>query len=450
MKKIVVIGSCGLDRMLHVSEYPRPDSKIRTTDYVEMGGGNATNVAVALARLAASADKKPQFQVKLCTKVGDDNAGKYVVDELRNDIACRGKENESTVLDIDHPLFVVCSGKSTGLTTILVSADSHTRTCIHTPGTCGELGLQDLEKCYKDSSSETHFWDTFFTDVVHLHTDSRHTAVSLKMAQEAAARKIPVSVDAEKDRKTPDLDLLLDVASQVFTNQQQIDDYLSRLTKQNEIKFGRHHLKEPEVVGSINDADLQFYARCMRPSFYFTRWNMATARQKEVVITKGDAGSILIRCEHMSQTNQERQHSDRVEVTEKSPGKHLYVVHSFQDRSEENGSIWCHARYDMWTSGVLTNVKVVDTTGAGDAFIAGFLFAQLNNLDTRSKLILGSWVAGRKVGGRGARENLPSLVPGLSLRKMTASLEDSICDLRLPSQIHRTTSIGSIGSWETA
>ncbi len=42
---ILVIGSCGLDRLLTVSSYPVADSKIRTTSYAEVGGGNAANTA---------------------------------------------------------------------------------------------------------------------------------------------------------------------------------------------------------------------------------------------------------------------------------------------------------------------------------------------------------------------------------------------------------------------
>lgn len=42
---ILLIGSCGLDRLLTVSSYPAPDSKIRTTSYDEVGGGNAANTA---------------------------------------------------------------------------------------------------------------------------------------------------------------------------------------------------------------------------------------------------------------------------------------------------------------------------------------------------------------------------------------------------------------------
>jgi hypothetical protein len=42
---ILLIGSCGLDRLLTVSNYPSADAKIRTTSYNERGGGNSANTA---------------------------------------------------------------------------------------------------------------------------------------------------------------------------------------------------------------------------------------------------------------------------------------------------------------------------------------------------------------------------------------------------------------------
>ena len=209
MKKVVIVGACGLDRMLLVPEFPVPDSKIRTTDYVEMGGGNAANVAVAMSKLVTSAD----IQIKLCTKIGDDYSGQLILDDLK----------KHSAIDIQNPLFLVEREKTTGQTTIIVSAADDTRTCLHSPGSCGDLSVADL--------GESFSFDEFFQDVVHVHSDGRHTLVSAILAREARKRSIPVSVDAEKDRNSAALDELIAVSNQVFTNQHQIDDYLTRLTK---------------------------------------------------------------------------------------------------------------------------------------------------------------------------------------------------------------------------
>ncbi len=54
-------------------------------------------------------------------------------------------------------------------------------------------------------------------------------------------------------------------------------------------------------------------------------------------------------------------------------------------------------------------VKVVDTTGAGDAFCAGFLYGLIKNKDLHECGRLGSFVASRCIREAGAREGLPKL-----------------------------------------
>jgi len=54
-------------------------------------------------------------------------------------------------------------------------------------------------------------------------------------------------------------------------------------------------------------------------------------------------------------------------------------------------------------------VNVVDTTGAGDAFEAGFIYAMLRGLDLRSAAIFGNAVAAIKCTKLGAQTGLPTL-----------------------------------------
>jgi ribokinase len=63
-------------------------------------------------------------------------------------------------------------------------------------------------------------------------------------------------------------------------------------------------------------------------------------------------------------------------------------------------------------------VKAVDTTGAGDAFCAGFLYGLLNNRGLRECGALGNFVASRKVLKIGARTNLPHIEDLDLFRKM--------------------------------
>jgi ribokinase len=54
-------------------------------------------------------------------------------------------------------------------------------------------------------------------------------------------------------------------------------------------------------------------------------------------------------------------------------------------------------------------VEVVDTTGAGDAFAAGFLYGLLNNESLMKCGSIGNWVASRCIAAMGAREGLPNV-----------------------------------------
>jgi ribokinase len=53
------------------------------------------------------------------------------------------------------------------------------------------------------------------------------------------------------------------------------------------------------------------------------------------------------------------------------------------------------------------NVEVVDTTGAGDAFCAGFLYGLINKKNIEECGRLGNFVASRCIMQMGARAGLP-------------------------------------------
>ena len=92
--------------------------------------GNAANVAHAVALL------QPQrnIQVLFGTKLGSDAAGQTCRDEL-----------QQAGVVLQHELFQVVPDTTTAFTTIIVSASEHTRTCIHTPGTCGDWTREEMQ-----------------------------------------------------------------------------------------------------------------------------------------------------------------------------------------------------------------------------------------------------------------------------------------------------------------
>jgi len=263
---ILVVGSCGLDRLLTVAQYPIADAKVRTTGYNEVGGGNAANTASTMGFLKdATFLKEQNISVKFVSKVGDDSVGQQLINELE----------ESNV----ETLF--CKGpptSNTAFTTIIVSEKEHTRTCIHTPGSCGEISESDLS---------TFNMDEVFENVVHLHSDSRNTVACLFFAREARARGIKVSCDCEKDRKTTALDELIQIADILFTNSSHLGPYLDRLDLDLEEVNSRQSLPKVSVVAdSLNEytSYIDLYAKSLAPSAFFMRWY--SQFEKEVIVTQ--------------------------------------------------------------------------------------------------------------------------------------------------------------------
>lgn len=438
---ILVIGSCGLDRLLTVSSYPAADAKIRTNSYNEVGGGNAANTASAIgelvdAKLFSSSRISPrlgqQIRVKLLSKVGDDVVGQHIIDEL----------NASNV-ETSSPLFRRGGpGSTTSFTTVIVDEKEKTRTCIHTPGTCGELSLGDIQSLSQEDI------DDVFRNVIHLHSDSRHTDVSLWIAKEAKKRGITVSCDCEKDRKTKALDELIEVCDILFTNSNHLGDYLKRLTCEREAATGRQPLSKPTIT--INEEKLsaqqqqlmEMYVSSLTPSIYFSRWQAQPAMGKEVVVTHGSMGALhykqieLSKDSESSSVNSSQAHNT---IDVKFEDKNLFHIrHSYNEGLEVS-----NFSYEVRQVGILKDAMVVDTTGAGDAFIGGFILMsnlafeegndEVEMIGGKNQICLemGSFVGGRKVGGPGARSALPKgrdidLLVGSSAVEAKASLENQL------------------------
>ena len=73
-------------------------------------------------------------------------------------------------------------------------------------------------------------------------------------------------------------------------------------------------------------------------------------------------------------------------------------------------SAFRHDDYHVHQIGVLKNVNIVDTTGAGDAFIGGFLLATYAGLawePLQDRMNFATWVSGKKLEGVGAQSALP-------------------------------------------
>ena len=176
-----------------------------------------------------------------------------------------------------------------------------------------------------------------------LHLDSRNTRASIKLAKLARERSIPVVLDAEKDR--PYMRELLPLADVIVTNS-----------------------KYPLVFDSTG------FVQGMQALL-----QLGSARM--IISTQGDRGcTARVRGE------------DGRGAYEKITTEQMLV--SGQPCT-------------VYTCPALRVEEVVDTTGAGDSFIGGVIHGILCEWKVDRILMFASYVASRKIQGRGAREGIP-------------------------------------------
>jgi sugar/nucleoside kinase (ribokinase family) len=126
--------------------------------------------------------------VAVLSCIGDDAGGQQIIDELATE-------------GVDTTPVVAVARASSGFTYIIVNPGAATRTCLHTPGTCGDLTLADIDEGVGGGSgggSGGRRKRSSLDDAWLLHCDSRHTVAAIAAAKLAAARGILISVDVGK------------------------------------------------------------------------------------------------------------------------------------------------------------------------------------------------------------------------------------------------------------
>ena len=87
MPHILCAGIAVLDEVFRIREFPLPDTKAEASEFITVGGGNAANAAVAIARLGG----KVSFAAPLGGPPGDDAVGDRIVRGIMEEgVDCSG------------------------------------------------------------------------------------------------------------------------------------------------------------------------------------------------------------------------------------------------------------------------------------------------------------------------------------------------------------------------
>ncbi|XP_026660401.2 ribokinase-like isoform X3 [Phoenix dactylifera] len=338
-------GAASLDYLATVAAFPKPDDKIRSTSLKVEGGGNTGNALTCAARLG--------LQPRIISKVANDAQGRKALAELEAD-------------GVDTSYMVVSENGNSPFTYVIVDNQTKTRTCIFTPG-YPEMVPEDLSKsslCSAlDGASLVYF-------------DGRFHETALVVAEEASRRKIPIFIDAE--RKREGLDDLLNLATYLVCSE----------------KFPQAWTTAPSIPSALVSILMRV------PNIKF------------VIVTLGEKGCIML----------ERSINEASEMEETNVGSLLESLRQKVDRNatvptcissksslrvSADGVGALSGRLLVCTAEVVPPLELIDTTGAGDAFIGAVLYALCAGMPPEKMLPFASQVAAAGCRALGARSGLP-------------------------------------------
>ena len=386
---VVGMGSVGMDFLASVASFPKPDEKMRTDELEMQGGGNCGNALTAVARLFSGLPAHVRTTVRVVSKIGTDAAG----DAILKEFAADGIDTSNILVSSDP-------ASKSPFTYIIVDRETATRTCIHTPGDPyleDEMTVERVDRILEGASA--------------VYFDGRLAEPALVLARAARARGIKVLVEAERLR--PGLDKLLGEADFVVTS----TGFPSEWTGIDDVE---------EAMAAI----LESLPHC--------DWIITTLGKRGALLLEGNArdaddsgdlsdvvsvGSIAAGpvthsayeprggpAQDPATLRRARQEAaDRAAKLNADAGKGASYDHV--DASEEVQPRLATSPYRL-TSIAAASVdpaEVVDTTGAGDAFIGTMLFSVAMGLSPAKGARLGSVVAAAKCLKLGARPGLVGL-----------------------------------------
>ncbi|KAM0941937.1 putative sulfofructose kinase [Dioscorea sansibarensis] len=338
-------GAVSVDYLATVASFPKPNDKIRSTSLKVEGGGNAGNALTAAARLGLTP--------RVISKVANDAQGKSLLAEF-----------EADGVDTSH--MVVSKEGNSPFTYIIVDSQTKTRTCIHTPGypplVPNELSRSSLFSAL-DGARLVYF-------------DVRLHETAIVVAEEASRRKIPILIDTE--RKREGLDELLNLASYVVCSE-----------------------NFPQAWTAISSTPSALVSMLVRlPNLKF------------VIVTLGEKGCIMLeRSKDEAPEAKEKEVESLVEsLRQKIDGSSTVptcVSSPPNLRISADGIGAISGRLLLGTAEKIPSEEIIDTTGAGDAFIGAVLYALCADMPPEKMLPFASKVAAAGCRALGARSGLP-------------------------------------------
>ncbi|KAL8106680.1 hypothetical protein AgCh_023433 [Apium graveolens] len=342
-RTVLGVGGVAVDILATVDSYPNPDDKIRSTSLKVQGGGNAGNALTCAARLGLNA--------RLISKIAGDAQGRGILEELQAD-------------SVDTSFLVVSKDGNSPFTYIIVDSETKTRTCIHTPG---------FPPMIPDDISKTNL-SAALDGVRLLYSDVRLHETAIVIAQEANRMGIPMLIDAEKKREG--LDDLLSLTDYVICS----------------AKFPQAWTEASSIPKALV---------CML---------LKLPKVKFVIVTLGEDGCLMLeRCLDGVQS-EELDADSQYELMKKKRDSNKSIptcISSNQLQLSAEGIGLVNGRFYLGTAEKIPPLELVDTTGAGDAFIGAVLYAICANMPPEKMLPFAAQVAAASCRALGARTGLP-------------------------------------------
>ncbi|GMH38663.1 hypothetical protein BSKO_06547 [Bryopsis sp. KO-2023] len=404
--RVVGVGSSAIDYLALVASYPKPDQKLRTEELEVQGGGNCGNALTGAAKLGL----KPV----LLTKLGDDGIGGGAISELQGD-------------GVDTSNVIIAEGAPSPFTYIIVDREGGTRTCIHTPSE--PLRPEEITK---------EVLDSLLAGARLVYFDGRLTEAALVVAQEAKQRGIEILVEGERLR--PNLDKLLGLADYVVTSahfpqemtgEEYIGDALislmSRFPKVRTITttLGSKGSVVLQRSGTNDEADEN---AVVLEDFLENAWSQLTERpagdgdekrpacmsKNGVEIRSGamvESDVVILRRKKAEDNEEASIRAREFAVAAAAANAESGSGDRFQLQSTSEVSSPSILKARVWVAAA-ANIdpdSILDTTGAGDAFIAGTLYSLAKGLSIKDTINLASVSAACKCTALGARAGQPRI-----------------------------------------